>query len=150
MISIPDTFGKRKRDKDSIPMPIEARIPLPQSTELHPAAQQAAVVYSEALMELEQLRRMLERANLDLEVERRANEQLKATLAEERASKEMYQRYAIQVRTDLGHIVDIAIKANARATDQTGSREEAMTNVERAVQAAVIQENGNDKEHSIR
>lgn len=143
MNSIADHFGKKK---NKIPLPEVAHIPLvlPRSTELHPAAQQAAVVYSEALMELDRLKQINERLTNDLEVERRSNALLQQHLAEERTMKESYQRYAIQIKTDLSHIVDIAMKANSRAKEQAESpREQSMTRVEEAMRDAVMQENSN-------
>lgn len=134
MNSIADLYGKKGA---KIPMPQEARIPLPQSTELHPAAQHAAVIYSEALMELDRLRRENEKLKNDLEVERRAGELCQKLLIQERALKESYMRYAVQIKTDLSHIVDIAVKANARAKEHASTREDAMSNVEEAVREAV-------------
>lgn len=139
-MSIPDLYGKR--NKNAIPMPMEAKIPLPISTELHPAAQHAAAVYSDALMDLDRLREQCTRLSSDLEVERRANEQLREALQQERVSKEVYMRYSVEVRTYLVHMADLAVKANKLAMEKSaGSREDAFAQIENAVRDAVHMEN---------
>lgn len=78
---------------------------LPRARNLHPAAQEAAVVYSDALASLE----------IALGVERREAASLRKQLAEERHTKEYYMNYAAEIKTHLGHIMHAASAAHERA-----------------------------------
>lgn len=83
------------------PLPPE----LPRARNLHPAAQEAAVVYSDALASLE----------IALEIERRETASLRKQLNEERRTKEYYMSYAAEIKTHLGHLMHAATAAHERA-----------------------------------
>ena len=123
-MNIVEQFGGRKNNKvrvdPTLPAPvIEERQPVA----LHPAAQEAAVLYSEALERAEGLRHELDTAREqfrqelsilrgDLEIERRHISNLQQLLEVERAQKEQYMRYSVEIRTHLGHVAQAAIQAN--------------------------------------
>lgn len=140
-MTITDFYGKKNRDK--LPphlMPREVAVQPLTRGELSPAAQDTLASISEALNELDRLRSELSRVTTDLEVERRNNDELKHLLDEERALKESYMRYAIEVKTHLQTIADQANKANSRAAAVAGKREEKISEVEDAIGEIVANE----------
>src|SRR5262245_23725757 len=131
MMSIPDAFGRRKKQQaepmpntDEPPSFIRKGAPPPlRDRVLHPAAQEAAAVYSEALEQADRMRQDLAQAKheymaevdalrADLEVERRTNQMLREALDVERRTKDQYMRYAVEIRTHLAQVTDAATKAN--------------------------------------
>lgn len=148
-MSVIDQFsGKRKQKVEpGLDMPAAPAV-APRA--LHPAAQEAAVAYSEAIDLAERLR--LENAQLlaahsmqvsalraDLEVERRHVAELQHMLDVEREAKEQYMRYAVEVRTHLGHVAAAAIKANDVAMSMA-TKKQAEEEVGKIAMAAIEEE----------
>jgi hypothetical protein len=126
---LPDHLIKRQ---PSAPPPP----PTPTHT-LHPAAQEAAVIYSTALVERDQIRAELVRVRQeafdeiqrvrklaaqevdkltnDLEVERRHCSELQFQLDQVIEKRDYFQRYAIEIHTHLDHIAASANAARDRA-----------------------------------
>jgi hypothetical protein len=110
--------------------------PTPQHT-LHPAAQEAAVIYSTALIERDHIRAELtrvrqeafdeiqrvrklaqqevDRLSNDLEIERRHCSELQFQLDQVTIKRDYFQRYAIEIHTHLDHIAASANTARDRA-----------------------------------
>lgn len=149
-MSIVEQYGKRRSPK------MEPQMPAPRLTEghaLHPAAQEAAAVYSQALEEVDRLRAELTRVReegnetvrqlrADLDVERRSAGELQRMLDEERRRANYYHAYAVEVRTHLNHVAQAAIKANdvalKIADDDAARRIESVSGeIERSSLAAV-------------
>ena len=84
---------------------------------LHPAAREAAAKYSDIFEENDKLRADVASLRHGLEVERSINQQLRAMLEHERAAKEKFQRYSVEVRSHLRQLVLIANDADAVALD---------------------------------
>lgn len=121
-MNIVDQFAGRRRKKlePGLDMPMPAH---PTPATLHPAAQEAAVIYSRALEEVDSLKRELAevttRTNATiedlrnaLELERRYSTDVNKMLDTERRLKERYMRYSVEVKTHLGHVAMAAVKAN--------------------------------------
>lgn len=99
-------------------MPAPAN-PMPPR-QLHPAAQEAAVVYSEALHENERLRARNSQLENGLATANKHIEHLKGLLDKEQEQCEKYRRYSVEITTHLDNIVQTAVKANARAAEFSG------------------------------
>jgi len=88
--------------------------------ELHPKAQQAAAAWSDMCGAIERQEAEIGQLRADLAVERRHVADLQRMLDAKIADCGRYQRYAIEIRTDLKHIVQMA-EALKAATLQTDS-----------------------------
>ena len=83
-------------------------------TMLHPAAQKAAAVYSDALNENERLREENRQLITELEIAKRDNISLRRQLGVERRTCEHYRSYAVEVRTHLGTIMQVTQAAHEK------------------------------------
>ena len=107
------------KDNGKQPMPKVAPMPMPQRptkhqhTDIganHPAVVAHVQAYNEMAHELDRLRADNARLGNELEIERRVNAELQHTIDAERAEKEKFQRYSVEMRT---HAVDIHQKTGA-------------------------------------
>lgn len=94
-----------------------------QSYDLHPAAKEASITYSEALKERDRLRMQVQQLANDLEVERRHCNELQHTVDREREARSYFERYAVEVNTHLDLIASSAIKARERSMDMAKKQE---------------------------
>lgn len=88
--------------------------PAPDPTALHPAAQRAAAVYSDAMNENERLREENRQLVTELEITKRENTSLRRQLSVERRTCEHYRSYAVEVRTHLGTIMQVTQAAHEK------------------------------------
>ena len=88
-----------------------------QARRLHPAAQEAAAMYSEALETVDRLQAENMRLAHDLEIERRHCNELQHQLDHVSERRDYFYRYAIEVRTHLQTIVQSATMADNRALE---------------------------------
>lgn len=91
-----------------MPMAMPPR-PKPAATTLHPAAQEAAAIYSKALDDLDAARATIAELQNDNAVLMLRLDEVKAELGIERDKRESYERYCVEVNT---HLVTIATSAN--------------------------------------
>lgn len=89
----------------------------PMPRQLHPAAQSAAADYSDALERLETEEAANDQLRADLTVERRHVADLTRLLDAATERADQYQRYSIEVRTHLVHLVSSAKSAHECAMD---------------------------------
>lgn len=131
-------------------------MPPPVQKDLHPAAKQAAAAWSDMMHTIEALQVENGQLKADLAVERRHIVDLQRLLDAKAAECHRAQRYAIEVRTHLKHVIkgadaltSIALEADACALafsreepEPTPSREDgALHAVEKAI-AGVVTEDG--------
>ena len=87
------------------------------SRRLHPAAQEAAAMYSEALEKVDRLQAENTRLSNELEIERKHCNELQHQLDHVSERRDYFYRYAIEVRTHLQTIVQSATMADNRALE---------------------------------
>ena len=85
--------------------------------QLHPAAQEAAAMYSHALEAVDRLEAENIQLKNDLEIERRHCNELQHQLDHVSERRDYFYRYAIEVRTHLQTIVQSATMADNRALE---------------------------------
>ena len=101
-----------------------------QARRLHPAAQEAAAIYSNALEAVDRLEAANVRLANELEIERRHCNELQHQLDSASERRDYFYRYAIEVRTHLQTIVQAATMADNRALDV--ARSEPKGQIEKA------------------
>jgi cell division septum initiation protein DivIVA len=128
---IDEFFGAVTRPAES-PETMELR---DSRKNLHPAAQEAARVYSDALQMNASLQRKVSQLQCDLEVMTRVNQGLEQQLREMTESRDMFQRYAVEMQTHLQHVVHAATTAMDRslAVSETKAEPSLEADIDRIV-----------------
>ena len=90
---------------------------------LHPKAQEAAAIFSDAMNELEQARLAIRTMQHQLDVQEATIHELQYAVDAERQMKERYQRYCVTVQTLIESISRAAKQAADAAYDQAVKEE---------------------------
>ena len=115
----------------------------PTDYSLHPKAQEAAAVFSEAMRELDNGREMIRAMQHKIDVQEATIHELQYAVDAERQMKERYQRYCVTVQTLIESISRAAKQAADAAYDQAVKEEPkkvaapAKSPVETEVEAAI-------------
>lgn len=112
-------FSKRDQAQPRL-MPTPPALRAPPTApphQLHPAAQEAAAAYSQALDELDGLRTENGRLRHELESERRARHDLQTQFDLVAEKRDYYLRYCVEINTHLIHIEAACHLAKQRALD---------------------------------